>query len=269
MTSAEQMDIHISERSALLERATRLLKEDSRIAAAWLHGSMGRGTHDEWSDIDLWIVVADDQTEALRGERQEFASRMGPQLLTIEAPQNAPPGGAYLLAMYPGTNGPHILDFSWQPLSSAHRPADTVLLFERASIPPAEPANTELDDMMPRRAVAQTRFFWMMSAIVAKYIARNDTWEVIGLLSFLASVLREVEWLAGKRTAPAGYHDHPDFAPPTDSSAQFASLRTLIEEMKSLMREAPALSGSIAQDIDAQIDLFLSFIERSKAELRS
>jgi predicted nucleotidyltransferase len=61
MTNAEQTDIHVSERSALLERATRLLKKDSRIAAAWLHGSIGRSTHDEWSDIDLWIVVAGNQ----------------------------------------------------------------------------------------------------------------------------------------------------------------------------------------------------------------
>ena len=73
-----------------------------------------------------------------------FVAELGAVFLTIEAPQNAPTGGAYLLAMYPGGEGPHILDCSWQPLSMARRPAGTVLLFDRVSIPSVEPGVPEL-----------------------------------------------------------------------------------------------------------------------------
>ena len=133
---------HVSEREALLERATVLLRDDTRIIAASLHGSVGRGTQDEWSDIDLWIVVADEQMEVVREERSVFVSALGAPLLTVEAPQNAPPGGAYLLAMYPGAYGPQILDCTWQPQSSARRPADSILLFDRIHIPVGRPSTT-------------------------------------------------------------------------------------------------------------------------------
>ena len=138
MSDISPLETHRRERADLLALAVRLLEADERIVAAWLHGSMGRGTQDDWSDIDLFIVVADEQMEVVAAERAAFVSRAGQPLLTVEAPQNAPPGGAYLLAMYPGTYGPHILDCSWQPRSQARRPSDTRLLFDRVGIPPAE-----------------------------------------------------------------------------------------------------------------------------------
>src|SRR5512133_3986362 len=155
MPHGRQIETHVSERAALLALARKLLLDDPRIVAAWLHGSIGRGTQDEWSDLDLWIVVANEQMERVRAERHVFASGVGKVLLTVEAPQNAPQGGAYLLAMYPGSYAPHILDCSWQPQSSAVRSTDTQLLFERASVPLSRPSSPGTAEVTLERASAQ------------------------------------------------------------------------------------------------------------------
>jgi predicted nucleotidyltransferase len=47
------------DRDAIRERATVILREDERVEAAVLTGSLGRGDGDRWSDIDLVAVIAD------------------------------------------------------------------------------------------------------------------------------------------------------------------------------------------------------------------
>ncbi|NHA68405.1 nucleotidyltransferase domain-containing protein [Phycicoccus flavus] len=43
----------------LLERLVDAAREDPRVTAAWLGGSLARGTADDWSDIDLHLGVED------------------------------------------------------------------------------------------------------------------------------------------------------------------------------------------------------------------
>jgi hypothetical protein len=163
--------------------------------------------------------------------------------------------------MYPGTSGPHILDCSWQPQSSAHRPADTVLLFDRVHIPLAEPLGPEATETRIEKAVAQTRFFWMMVTIVAKYIARRDAWDVINLLRFLSSVLYEVEWLVGSHAAPPIYKDHPDFSPPLTPSEQVAALRGLMAKMSGLAAASPILRDAVTNQTLQQVSAFCALVE--------
>jgi len=197
----------------------------------------------------------------VRGERHGFMGVLGAVLLTVEAPQNAPPGGAYLLAMYPGTDGPHILDCSWQPLSMARRPADTVLLFDRADIPAVEPAVPDSFENQLQRAAAQTCFFWMMANVVAKYIARRDTWGVLNLLQSLWLAVREIEWFAGIRPTSPALRERPDFAPPMSPEEQLAALRGLIAEMESLMEAIPELRAAVEPAVPEQTHLFLGLVE--------
>src|SRR5947207_15925272 len=95
------------------------------------------------------------------------------------------------------------------------------------------------------KAIAQTRFFWMMVTVVAKYIARRDAWEVINLLGFLSSVLHEVEWLVGSRAAPPSHKDHPNFSPLLTPSEQMAAVRGLIAEMSDLAATTSALRDAV------------------------
>lgn len=131
MSSVESLQIRRDERAALLQRALEVLREDRRVVAAWLFGSLGRGDADDLSDIDLWVVVSDEHMEAVHSTRREYVGSLGEPILIEEAPQNAPSGGAYLLVLYGGVAGPHQVDWYWQPQSSAFIPQDTRLLFDR------------------------------------------------------------------------------------------------------------------------------------------
>jgi predicted nucleotidyltransferase len=41
----------------MVKRIAEILQEDERVRAAWLCASRARGSHDEYSDIDVWLVV--------------------------------------------------------------------------------------------------------------------------------------------------------------------------------------------------------------------
>ncbi len=263
MVGVDYLEVHRRERVDLLERAIGLLEGDDRIDAAWLHGSMGRGTEDDWSDIDLWIVVADEAWDAVAGERGEFVKRVGELLLVVEAPQNAPQGGAYLLAMYAGVQGPHILDCSWQPRSLARRGADTRVLFDRVVIVEAEGRAELSEEERLEGARHQVGFFWMMVAIVGKYIARREAWEVLGLLRFVWSVVREFEWLVGEREVRPRFRDAPSFAPPVDVDGQLAALRELVGEVEALVGRTPALHDAVTVQAAAQIYTYLDIVKET------
>ncbi|MET9274771.1 nucleotidyltransferase domain-containing protein [Kribbella sp. NPDC003557] len=48
----------------LIERAKHVLSQDDRVMGLWLVGSHGRGTADQFSDVDLWVVVTPDGAES-------------------------------------------------------------------------------------------------------------------------------------------------------------------------------------------------------------
>ncbi|MBV9174980.1 MAG: nucleotidyltransferase domain-containing protein [Chloroflexi bacterium] len=103
------------ERSAFLAWLAHDLDQDGRIVAAWLGGSLGRGDADELSDIDIHLAINDDHCAGLNETRRAFVSQFGKPLLIQEAPQNAPPDGAFLLVLYRGQTAPVEVDWSWQP----------------------------------------------------------------------------------------------------------------------------------------------------------
>ncbi len=262
-TNLDPLSPHRAERDTLLQRAITLLQADDRIVAAWLHGSIGRATHDDWSDLDLWVVVADDHIESIRAERSVFMNKLGDLLFTVEAPQNAPPGGAYLLALYSGAQGPNILDCSWQPQSNAQRPLDTQLLFDKASIPTLAPITPTPGDNPLELAAHQTAFFWMMTTVIAKYIARRHSWQVINLLSFVWSVTSQISWLTGERTTPPTYSDSPPFPAPTTPHEQLAILRDLTIAMEAQMVRIPTLQEAVSPESISQVNLYLDTVETS------
>jgi predicted nucleotidyltransferase len=257
----EKREVRLRERQGLLDHAARLLSEDEHIAAVWLIGSLGRGDADQWSDIDLWIVVEDDAVDRVTSARSDFAASLGRLILQQDAPQNAPMGGTFLTAMYSGTDGAHLVDIYWQPLSLARRSADTKLLFERASIPLTEPQPDLEDEERIERAIQQTSYFWVMAAIVAKAIARRKAWKVLQLLTLTWFGLEQVRWLVGERSAPPSYPDHPDDDPPVTTSQQLAVLQVMQNDMLELMKRTPALGDAVTSQVVEQVCKLCALVE--------
>jgi predicted nucleotidyltransferase len=59
---------------ALIDAITRTLSADARIQSAWLTGSLARGAGDEFSDVDVTVIVADASfDEVLRRYRNDVS----------------------------------------------------------------------------------------------------------------------------------------------------------------------------------------------------
>ncbi len=50
---------------------------DERVVAAFLGGSYAKGTADEYSDLDLYLITPDEAYEDLRASREAFMGRLG------------------------------------------------------------------------------------------------------------------------------------------------------------------------------------------------
>lgn len=68
----------------MLSKCTSLLQVDPRIEGAYVVGSMADETEDEYSDIDLYVVVKEEHYAEVYGERFKFAKRIGEVLSTFE-----------------------------------------------------------------------------------------------------------------------------------------------------------------------------------------
>lgn len=251
------------EREAQLMRARSLLTQDTRVAAAWLFGSMGRGTQDDLSDLDLFVVVHDEHAAPLLADPAAHIAGAGAPLLVLDAPQNRPSGGAYNIAAYAGQDGPHLVDWYWQPRSVAAVPAQTRVLFDRVGLPRLDmPPHFEYQPY-PERTPQQQRthqidFFWVMLLIAAKYIARSLNSEDMGLLDFVSKIHAELHGL----TLPAApYTGSVPLALPAFED-KLHLLRTLAEDVQSLTTAAALQGVPSAAAIVPPATRYLDFIER-------
>jgi hypothetical protein len=114
-----------------------------------------------------------------------------------------------LLVFYEGEVGPQHVDWFWQPESRARIPDDEKILFDRAGLPVVPGAEWRRDAHRPAGsplAAGATRidvlthkitFFWAMSLIVAKYIARRKS-ETVGIMTtMVATTFQEAAQLLG------------------------------------------------------------------------
>lgn len=189
----QRLTAHAAARDAWLDATTRQLQGDERIAAVWLVGSLGQGGGDEWSDVDLALVVRDEDLPVLAERRRSVFSRFGEVLVAIDAP-NAPAGGAYLGVAYAAGDLPLWVDWYLWPLSTARRPNDARVLIERAALPP--PAAEPHAALLQRSRAADPQavhdlfadpvdFTVAMVPVAAKYIARGQPREANKLLGLL------------------------------------------------------------------------------------
>lgn len=252
----------MEERDALLAKAIELLQADQRIVAAWLFGSLGRGDGDDLSDLDIFVVVADEHCEQIIKERDTFVAQLGTLALILEAPQNAPPEGSYLMTLYRGEEGPQQVDWYWQPQKNANIPLHVCLLFDKVGLYYSDsPQSFEYQDAPERDRIAaanQTvRFFWVMLFISAKYIVRQPRDERMGLLQWVIAPLREVEeFLCVKISL-----DHTGLPATPEPAQKIALLKSLGAKMELLMPLLVSAGGTVPEDIAMQVYRFLDLAD--------
>lgn len=227
----------VVERDQLLARITNALERDARIAAAWLAGSIGRGTEDWLSDLDLWIAVHDGAMPDLRADPRRFVTSIASPVLIIDEPANAPPSGAYLFTLFAGETGPHQVDWYWLPVASETRPARTRLLFDHARIAITAPPPSLTDEEARERLTLLLHNFIALAAIAGKLKARGWTLPAARNLGTVHQLLAEIEWIIEHNTAPE-YDDIKecvrDIPVPVSCGAALAELMHLLVRAESL-----------------------------------
>ena len=250
------------ERDALLTRAIALIEQEPRIVAAWLFGSLGRGTPDDLSDLDLFLVADDDTAETVIADRHAHIAALGTPLLVLESPQNRPPHGAYNMALYEGEFGPHQVDWYWQPRAHAAIPAETRVLLDRADLPRLDTPPHFDYQPVPEREQAEVKaqtvnFFWVMLLITAKYVARDPTSHDMGLLNFVRSIHQDVRKLV-PGAAPLIETRLPDAPTPAD---KMRLLRVLCGDVVALMPQIAAQGIAVPTAIIPSAYRYLDLIE--------
>lgn len=197
-------------RDDLLNRLTKGLEADPRIAALWLTGSLGQGRQDAVSDIELFVVVADAASRELCAHsrmitgfapeaRDAFFRTFGRVVNIHEDHYNAPEGGTFSSVFY--GEPPILVDWVFISRALAEPPENARLLFERVPEPqPVKPAPAPGDPLPEEDAVLKERmgYFWMISAAAAKHIVRasaNSTTSGAATTAGTASSAGEVEKL--------------------------------------------------------------------------
>lgn len=223
-----------AERDALLAGLETRMRSREGVIAAWLGGSLGRGTADAWSDLDVWIVVADHAIVAIRDDPRAEAKHLLAAVDVIEAPRNAPRYGAYLLVLTDGETGLHQVDFYWMPRTGAARPFASRLLFDRSriTIPLISPIHTLTPEALRPALADCLRTTWLLTGLGGKYIVRGDARRAQRSLEYLEETSARLDWLLEHRLEPtfddlARYERVRD-PMPTDARAQLARLMELL-----------------------------------------
>jgi hypothetical protein len=224
------------ERDELLEHLLGLLRADAAVAGAALVGSLGAGTADEWSDIDLLIVMEDHEV-ARFADRSRKTPWSEAQVL-VDGRHNSPAGATSAGAIHVRSGLPFRADLHVYPLSLARWPADSRVVYEARPVETSVMSFTDLNSSGPRQPVTantpdEVRIAHLaMVPVVGKYIARRS-----------AAASRMIQFLGG--ISDAG----------DDPSAQLRSLRAVT------VRLSHPGGGCLADAVERYLDVVQSAME--------
>ncbi len=71
-------------RGQTIEKAAKTFSSDVRFRAGWLEGSLADGSADSFSDIDLYLCVAEDAWDQVWPKRREIIERIAPILAAAD-----------------------------------------------------------------------------------------------------------------------------------------------------------------------------------------
>src|SRR5215211_6178809 len=110
-------------REELIARLEGVVRDDARLLALWLQGSLADGTADPLSDVDAYLAVRNDAFDSVYAERLALVGRVGRVLAFIEDQS--------LRMVNCLLDGPVKLDLFFVPAASASdsvRPAVRILV---------------------------------------------------------------------------------------------------------------------------------------------
>lgn len=230
----------------LLAKIVDSLQVRPEVKAVWLAGSRGRGTNDEYSDIDIWIAIDDDAIEEVVADPLAYVHEIMPTLMHIVAPGIAPPGGAFVGSWIGESDGFDQVDWYIAPASVARRSSDTTIIVGDVPVDP-ELFPTPLVRDAPQASVYDNLVMALqMINNMVKHARRSNTWRALDHARHADGCVVKAQWLVKQATEPDFSVMKRSILPPITmvSSAFFRSLAyELIGEVEVTASEAKMSAG--------------------------
>src|SRR5713226_859934 len=174
---------YVEARTKLLEQITTTLQNDERFVAAWLAGSFGRGEQRWFSDIDLHVVVAVENSDILCAtpwsggartteERLALFKQFGEPAIIYDAHGNNQIGGTFTYVLYRES----AINVDWMliPQSVAHLEYSSLMLFNKTELPEPPVEEPPSREQCIEQASLHVGFFWMIAASNVQNLLHGD-----------------------------------------------------------------------------------------------
>jgi hypothetical protein len=234
------------ERSNMLTAVTKDLEGDERFVAAWLIGSLARKDQDDYSDIDICVVVSGNRVTLIE-DGDSFVRKYGMPANIHEAKQNAPEGGTMLSTLY--TNGITV-DWMLIPEPVAMRPPGASLIFEKVNIPVQNAASKLTPEEKQKQLNDRLTFFWMMAAVAAKSLLRKNAVSFHVFLSMLFGTSEDI----AKLLTDSHYHKESDLILLVTPEQQAAGLIKMCEKVVTLSQQSQTPAFMVIKRLLAMIE---------------
>ena len=205
--TSDRLRARARRRTEWLAAAVELLRDDDRVAAAWVFGSEGRGVADELSDLDLFVAFGDSVADAALASLDETAfAAFGDVLWCDDVSGDAPEGMRAFVVGYPAPVEPLTVRWWFQRVGAARLGDDVRVLVDRVGVGAADPpvptrallsvpGGGRSSSARPARRIERLQgrvtWFWATAPVVAKWLARGWIDRADDELERMASVVEE------------------------------------------------------------------------------
>jgi hypothetical protein len=178
-------------RGALFDRVLGLLKADPAVAGAAVIGSLGRGEADNWSDIDL-LVLMGEQALARFADAPAVSPWARGDLL-VDGRHNSPAGAVSIGVTHIRSGLPVHVDLHVHAAARTRWPTGSRVAFERRPVEAGTQSFDELNGSGPRQPATtktadETRMIHLSYVpIGGKYVGRRSP-RAIQMIRFLGQV---------------------------------------------------------------------------------
>lgn len=259
--------------AAFLQGALPRLQTDERIIAVAAGGSFLTGGMDDYSDLDLVVVVTPSAVPQVMQERQQIAASLGSLLAAFTGEHVGEP--RLLICLY----GPPLLhvDLKFIALADAeHRVEDPVLLWERDGQLTTVLRQSDAVYPAPDLQWIEERF-WVWVHYGATKLGRGELLEAYDSLAFLRSLVLGPLALLAQGARPSGVRKvetqaQPYLADlirttaPYDRLACVGALRAAVTLYRRLRKELATAVFSSQPEAEAAAMNYLDEIEKKIKE---
>jgi hypothetical protein len=161
-------------RDRWLSAAIDTLQGDPIVVAAALVGSLGARRADDWSDVDLLVVVEDEHLDEY-AVPDRLPNGPGQLAFAIDARHNGPIGTRAVSAQYVVDALPLWVDWQIHPLSIATWPPDSTVIFDHHGISRSvSDYRGDHEPATPKTSYEQEAMRLALIPIAAKQLARHS-----------------------------------------------------------------------------------------------